>query len=151
MQPLLSVFGGKITTHRKLAEAAMAKLAPYFPGMPPAWTATGSLPGGDFPWDGVGVLEDALRQRYPFLTEATVDRLVRAYGTLATAILGDARTIDDLGQHFGAGLTAREVTWLRDHEWARSAEDILWRRSKLGLRLSSQQASALTHWLLRPS
>ena len=147
MPPLLSVFGGKITTHRKLAEAAMAKLSPYFPGMRQDWTATGSLPGGNFPWDGIGAVEEQLRRRYPFLPEATHHRLARAYGTLATEVLGDARTMEDLGQHFGAGLTAREVTWLRDHEWASSAEDILWRRSKLGLRLSSDEASALTHWL----
>ena len=145
--PLLSVFGGKITTHRKLAEAAMTKLAPYFPGMRPAWTAASSLPGGNFPWNGGAAVEGDLRQRYPFLAEATRHRQVRAYGTLAAEILGDAKTIEDLGQHFGAGLTAREVTWLRDHEWASSAEDILWRRSKLGLRLTPDEVSALTHWL----
>jgi glycerol-3-phosphate dehydrogenase len=146
--PLLSVFGGKITTHRKLAEAAMTKLAPTFPEMRPAWTATGSLPGGNFSWDGVGAVEDALRRRFPFLPEATVHRLVRAYGTLAVKMLGDAKTMDDLGRHFGAGLTEREVVWLRENEWARDAEDILWRRSKLGLRLSTDEVAALADWMM---
>lgn len=144
--PLLSVFGGKITTHRKLAEAAMAKLAPYFPGMRGAWTATGSLPGGNFPWNGVRGVEDELRQRYPFLPETTVHRLVRGYGTLAAELLGDAATMADLGLHFGAGLTEREVVWLRETEWARSAEDVLWRRGKLGLRLNASEVARLARW-----
>jgi glycerol-3-phosphate dehydrogenase len=145
--PLLSVFGGKITTHRRLAEAAMAKLAPYFPGMGRAWTETAALPGGDFPWDGGSEVAAGLRRRYGFLTDATAHRLVRAYGTLAGEMLGDARAIGDLGCCFGADLTEREVGWLREREWARTAEDILWRRSKLGLRLSGAEAAALARWL----
>jgi glycerol-3-phosphate dehydrogenase len=148
--PLLSVFGGKLTTHRRLAEAAMAKLAPFFPGLGRAWTASASLPGGDFPWDGADALADALRQRYPFLAEATLRRLVRSYGTLAGDMLGDARAARDLGQCFGPYLTAREVAWLREHEWARSAQDVLWRRSKLGLRLSGAQVRALEDWMGGP-
>lgn len=141
--PLLSVFGGKITTHRKLAESAMAKLEPFFPGMRGAWTQGASLPGGDFPWDGASVLGAELRRRYPFLDDALSHRYVHAYGTLAADMLGDARTWGDLGEDFGAGLTAREVTWLREREWARSAEDVLWRRSKLGLRLTRPQVDRL--------
>jgi glycerol-3-phosphate dehydrogenase len=141
--PVLSVFGGKITTYRRLAEAAMAKLAPFFPGLPRAWTAGASLPGGDFPPDGVAALRDSLLRQYPFLTAATAERFVRTYGTLAAEMLGDARTADDLGQIVGADLTEREVAWLVRTEWARTADDILWRRSKLGLRFGSGERAAL--------
>jgi glycerol-3-phosphate dehydrogenase len=145
--PLLSVFGGKITTHRKLAEAAMAKLAPFFPGMAGSWTENATLPGGNFAWDGAQGVIEGVRARYPFLQEHTAHRLVRSYGTLASDMLGDARSIADLGPCFGADLTAREVTWLRTHEWARTAEDVLWRRSKLGLRMTAAQASHLASWM----
>jgi glycerol-3-phosphate dehydrogenase len=145
--PLLSVFGGKITTHRRLAEAAMARLAPFFPGLRGDWTVSASLPGGDFPWDGVAALRQTTQRRYAFLPEYTVHRLVRGYGTLVPSVLGDAARMEDLGVCFGADLTEREVTWLRDTEWARTAEDVLWRRSKLGLRFSPDEASALARWL----
>ena len=145
--PLLSVFGGKITTHRRLAEAAMARLAPFFPGLRGDWTVSASLPGGDFPWDGVAALRQTTQRRYAFLPEYTVHRLVRSYGTLVPSVLGDAARMEDLGVCFGADLTEREVTWLRDTEWARTAEDVLWRRSKLGLRFSPDEASALARWL----
>lgn len=141
--PLLSVYGGKITTFRRLAEAAMARLAPYFPGLPAAWTASAHLPGGDFPWDGAAVLMQDITQRYPFLGAETAERLVRAYGTLARDVLGDAREAADLGRRLGAGLTEREVDFLVRNEWARTADDILWRRTKLGLRFSPQQRAAL--------
>jgi glycerol-3-phosphate dehydrogenase len=147
--PLLSVFGGKITTHRKLAEAAMARLAPFFPGLGAAWTAAASLPGGNFPWDGAEALMNELRCRYPFLTAGTIHRLIRSYGTLAEQMLGNARSLADLGQTFSAGLTAREVDWLQRNEWARTAEDILWRRSKLGLRLTAREVAQFEHWLMR--
>jgi glycerol-3-phosphate dehydrogenase len=145
--PLLSVFGGKITTHRRLAEAAMARLAPFFPGLRGNWTVSATLPGGDFPWDGVAALRQATQRRYAFLPEHTVHRLVRSYGTLVPSVLGDAARLEDLGVCFGADLTEREVTWLRDTEWARTAEDVLWRRSKLGLRFSPEEASALMRWM----
>jgi glycerol-3-phosphate dehydrogenase len=138
--PVLSVFGGKITTFRRLAEAAMDRIAPLFPGLKPAWTASASLPGGDFPWDGFAALRDDLLRRFPFLTEATATRLTRAYGTRATEILGDARS---LGRVFGADLSEREVDWLVQTEWARTAQDILWRRSKLGPRFAPEDVSAL--------
>ncbi len=141
--PVLSVFGGKITTYRRLAEAAMVKLAPFFPGLPGAWTATATLPGGNFPWDGVAQLRADLQARYPFLTEATVRRLVRSYGTLALEMLGDARGTADLGAYFGGDLTEREVNWLVRTEWARTTEDVLWRRSKLGLLLSAAEVERL--------
>jgi glycerol-3-phosphate dehydrogenase len=145
--PLLSVFGGKITTYRRLAEAALGKLAPYFPGMAPAWTAGAALPGGDFPWDGKPALIAGLAARYPFLPAATCARLARLYGTLAADMLGDARGAAELGRDFGAGLTEREVGWLMRHEWARTADDVLWRRTKLGLRLSRDEARGLAEWM----
>jgi glycerol-3-phosphate dehydrogenase len=145
--PLLSVFGGKITTHRRLAQAAMARLAAFFPGLRGDWTASASLPGGDFPWDGMAALRGTVRRRYGFLPDRTLHRLVRSYGALVADMLGDAAHIEDLGVCFGWDLTEREVSWLRDTEWARTAEDMLWRRSKLGLRLSANEVAVLRRWL----
>ncbi len=141
--PVLSVFGGKITTFRRLAEAAMDKLAPMFPGLKPRWTEAAALPGGDFPWDEFNLLRAGVIRRYPFLPEATATRLCRAYGTLAPFILGDAKTAADLGKVFGADLTRRELDWMTATEWARTAEDVLWRRSKLGLRFNPAEVAAL--------
>ena len=141
--PLLSVFGGKLTIYRRLAEAALARLAPFFPRLASPWTAASSLPGGDFPWDGAGEVASDLAARYGFLPTEAIRRLVRSYGTRAAAMLGDARCPDDLGVEYGAGLTEREVAWLVEHEWARTAEDILWRRSKLGLRFARAEKDAL--------
>ena len=141
--PVLSVFGGKLTTYRRLAEAAMAKLTPFFAGLRGAWTAGAPLPGGSFPHDGIEALRDELLRRYEFLAEPTGRRLVRSYGTLAAEMLGDARDASDLGRVFGADLTEREVDWLARTEWARTAEDVLWRRSKLGLRFTRGQAQTL--------
>jgi glycerol-3-phosphate dehydrogenase len=147
--PILSVFGGKLTTHRRLAEAAMAKLAPFFSGMRGDWTAQAALPGGDFAWDAIGAVQDDLRRRYPFLSAASSRRLVQAYGTLAADMLGDARATADLGRWFGADLSEREVDWLMRKEWARTAEDVLWRRSKLGLRIIATEAAAMAEYLAR--
>ena len=145
--PVLSVFGGKLTTYRRLAEAAMAKLARCFPGARSAWTAGAPLPGGDFPWDGADAVQATLQQRYLFLAAPTARRLVRSYGTLAAEMLGDARAATDLGRVFGADLTQREVDWLVRCEWARTADDVLWRRSKLGLRLSAAETEGLKEHL----
>jgi glycerol-3-phosphate dehydrogenase len=145
--PLLNVFGGKITTYRKLAEGALKKLAPYFPDMGGIWTAGVPLPGGDFPVDGVESLIAALREKYVFLDDRFARRLVRAYGTEAGAVLGDAASLDDLGRCFGWNLTERELRWLMAREWAQSAADVLWRRSKLGLRLSADESAALDLWM----
>lgn len=145
--PLLNVFGGKITTYRRLAEGALAKLAPYFPDMGGAWTALAPLPGGDFPVDGVEALNARLREKYPFLDARFAQRLVRAYGTDAFAVLGNASSMDDLGSCFGWNLTERELCWLMTHEWAQSAADVLWRRSKLGLRLNAGEYDALDAWM----
>ena len=111
-----------------------------------AWTAGAALPGGDFPWDGIEQVRDDLARRYPFLSDGTVARLVRAYGTRAAEMLGDARGAADLGRCFGADLTEREVDWLIRTEWARTAADVLWRRSKLGLRLTTAEVGALDEY-----
>ncbi|MFQ5565749.1 MAG: glycerol-3-phosphate dehydrogenase [Paracoccaceae bacterium] len=145
--PLLNVFGGKITTYRRLAEAALAKLAPFFPAMGGAWTAGAPLPGGDFPVDGFEALVGRLRGRYPFLDAPLARRLAHAYGTEAGAVLGDASGMGDLGRCFGSNLTEREVRWLMEREWARGADDVLWRRTKLGLRLSGAEGRALDAWM----
>lgn len=145
--PALGVFGGKITTYRRLAESAMADIQTVFPSLSGSWTAGAALPGGDFPVDGFDEQVEALLSKYDFLTERWAKRLVRAYGTDANDILGTAQTATDLGTDFGATLTEREVIWLVEKEFARTAEDILWRRSKLGLRLTDQQAAALDTWL----
>jgi len=141
--PMLNVFGGKITTYRRLAESALGKLGRFFPDAGAAWTAGVALPGGNFPVDGVPALVAALQARYPFVTDRWALRMVRAYGTDAMEILGDAKTDDDLGRDFGATLTEAEVRWLMTHEYARAAEDVVWRRSKLGLRMTPEEIAAL--------
>jgi len=145
--PLLSVFGGKITTYRRLAESAMAKLATVFPDLPGNWTAGIALPGGDFPVDGAPALIAGLKARYPFLTDFWATRLVRTYGTEAGLILGAAQSPADLGRDFGATLTEAEVRWLMTKEYARTADDVLWRRTKLGLRLTPAEQTELGRWM----
>jgi len=145
--PLLNIFGGKITTYRRLAEGALAELAPYFPQAGAKWTAGEPLPGGDFPVDGVQALTAALATDYPFLTPDWAARLIRAYGTEARDMLGDAKTAADLGTDFGATLTARELDWMMRREYARTAEDMVWRRTRLGLRLSAEQIAAIDDWI----
>jgi glycerol-3-phosphate dehydrogenase len=145
--PLLNVFGGKITTYRRLAESALDKLAPFFPGLKGSWTARVPLPGGDFPVEGVAELTARLARDYPFLDAYWAGRLIRAYGTDAWAVLGKARAAEDLGRDFGATLTEAELRWLRAHEYARTADDVVWRRSKLGLRLSKDEIAAIAAFM----
>lgn len=145
--PCLHVFGGKITTYRRLAEAALAKLSSHLPGAGAAWTAGAPLPGGDFPVDGAAALAEALRRDYPFLTPGWANRLVRAYGTEAAQVLGGAKTAADLGRDFGATLTESELRWMIGREWARDAQGVLWRRSKLGLRLTPDEAAAVEDYM----
>ncbi len=140
---LLNVFGGKITTYRRLAESAMTKLAGHSPRIGRPWTAGVPLPGGDFRVDGVDGLISDLRARYGFLDAKWAHRLIRAYGTEATQVLGDATKAADLGRDFGASITARELEWSIAHEWTRTATDFVWRRTKLGLRLSPDQIDAI--------
>jgi glycerol-3-phosphate dehydrogenase len=145
--PLLNIFGGKITTYRKLAETALEKIATVFPEASKPWTAGAALPGGDFPVDGVAEITQKLISNYSFLTLAWATRLIKAYGTDAFKLLGDAKIKEDLGQNFGATLTAQEVLWLVQREYAYDAEDIIWRRSKLGLRLTPQEIKILDKWM----
>ncbi len=144
--PLLSVFGGKITTFRKLAEHAMARLQKVlgFEGGP--WTARAPLPGGDFAGGDFGRFLADFRRRFAWLPEALATRLARAYGRRAEKILEGAASLADLGRDFGAGLYEREVGYLYEREWARSAADVLWRRSKLGLFAGEETVRALGEW-----
>jgi glycerol-3-phosphate dehydrogenase len=144
---LLSVFGGKITTYRRLAEAALDKL--HIPNAKKGWTGASALPGGDFPVDGFLQEVERLRTLAPFLPAPTATRYIRAYGTRATRIVGDATKMDDLGRRFGADLHEAEVDYLIREEWARSAEDILWRRSKLGLRFDDSETAKLREYVVQ--
>ncbi|RWR13705.1 glycerol-3-phosphate dehydrogenase [Paenirhodobacter populi] len=141
--PLLNIFGGKITTYRRLAEHALEKLGRFFPQATAAWTADVALPGGAFPVGGGADLAQGLTRDYPFLTPAWAARLIRTYGTEARLWLGDAARAADLGQDFGATLTAAEIRWQIDREWARSGKDVLWRRTKIGLHLDAAARAAV--------
>ncbi|MEC8917810.1 MAG: glycerol-3-phosphate dehydrogenase C-terminal domain-containing protein, partial [Pseudomonadota bacterium] len=145
--PMLSIFGGKITTYRKLAEAAMHKLQPLLPHMGQAWTAEARLPGGDIESRHTFVAQ--LLREYPFLGRERAERFASSYGTLCLKFLAGKQSQEDLGQHFGSGLTRAEVDYLIEHEWARTSDDILWRRSKLGLRLTLEEQQALVEHLSR--
>ncbi|MCG6115749.1 MAG: glycerol-3-phosphate dehydrogenase [Mesorhizobium sp.] len=141
--PLMNIFGGKITTYRRLAEAALEKIEKQIGAKGKPWTAKSVLPGGDFGVDEVEARIEALCTQFPFLARTHARRLIRLYGTRARTLLGDARSVRDLGRHFGADLYAAEVDYLMRLEWAQEAQDILWRRTKLGLRLDAKQAAAL--------
>ncbi|MDV6319010.1 glycerol-3-phosphate dehydrogenase [Chromohalobacter sp. HP20-39] len=145
--PLLSIFGGKITTYRKLAEAALEQLEPYFTEMGSPWTAETSLPGGDI--DSREAFAMQLVRDYPFLGEARARRFASSYGALCLRFLHGVSHEDQLGEAFGAGLTRAEVDYLVEEEWARSPDDILWRRTKLGLRFTPEQHQRLTSYLGR--
>ena len=140
--PLLSVYGGKITTSRRLAEAVLAKIGHFFEARP-AWTEHSTLPGGDFAVDEFTVQVTRARNRWPFLGDVSARRMVHAYGTRIERILGSAKSYDELGPRFVGDLTGAEVRYLMAHEWALTAEDVLWRRSKLGLLASAQDHAAL--------
>ncbi|MDU9006847.1 glycerol-3-phosphate dehydrogenase [Sedimentitalea todarodis] len=147
--PVLNIFGGKITTYRRLAESALEKIGTQLGGITGAWTAGVPLPGGDFAVDGFENQVADLTGSYPFLTDLWARRLVRAYGTDARVILGEARNSKDLGQDFGATLTEAELAWLMEQEFARTAEDVVWRRSKLGLRLGAEEIATIDDWMVR--
>ncbi len=144
--PLLNIFGGKITTYRRLAEEAISKLSGSL-DTGSAWTAGSALPGGDFPVDGFESLVREIAATCPGLKDGGARRLVRNYGTRARAIIADAKNAGDLGQDFGAGLSEREVRYLVANEWAITADDILWRRTKLGLRFDAGAKKRLDAWL----
>jgi glycerol-3-phosphate dehydrogenase len=141
MAPVLSIFGGKITTYRKLAEHVLQRLPPWFPLSSPAWTAGACLPGGDIPGAFEGFVVDLL-QEYPDLPDTLIRHCARLYGTRARELLGPARTRSDLGRHFGGDLYEREAHYLREMEWAAHAADLLDRRTKHGLHLTSCQRAA---------
>ena len=147
--PILSVFGGKLTTFRKLGEEALAIVAPLLGKSPRPWTATAPLPGGDLPDGDLERFCAQFAQRFPWVPEATARRWCRSYGTRAGQLIGAATTLAELGEEPLPGLYAREIDYLIEHEWARTAEDILWRRTRLGLHLPSGAQAALDDWLKR--
>lgn len=147
--PLLSIYGGKITTYRKLAEAAMVKLAPYFPKLGPSWTATNPLPGATAATQSLQDVSDIIQEVHPWLPENLIKRYSRSYGLLCLQFLASSQSTQELGDHFGADLYQREVDYLVESEWAKSAEDILWRRTKLGLVMSDKETQALAEYLFR--
>ncbi|WP_183236393.1 glycerol-3-phosphate dehydrogenase [Bradyrhizobium sp. CIR18] len=144
--PLLTMFGGDVTTSRLRAEWAVTKLTPFYPMSPP-WTAGAALPGGDFAWDRFDIEVDLARDRWRFLSEPEAHRLVGAYGSRLSAVLGEAKTRDELGPAFGPELTGAEVRYLMASEWARFPDDILWRRSKLGLTMPAADRDALAAFM----
>ena len=144
---MLSVYGGKITTYRRLAEHAMAKLAPYFPAMRADWTARAPLEGSNF---GAATREHARDEffaRYPGLPQELLRGVFRRHGMRSWQVLGEARTPGDLGEDFGAGLTERELRYFVEREWARTAEDVLWRRTKAGLHLDERRRARVAEFL----
>jgi len=145
--PILSVYGGKLTTYRRLAEEAVDKLGSGFPALAPSWTARERLPGGDLGGMNIQSFVVALRERYPDLPGDWIAGIARRHGALADTIIGTASRAEELGAHFGAGLTAREVEYLVRHEWAVDADDVLWRRTKAGLHLTDAQREALARHL----
>ncbi|HTP99198.1 MAG TPA: glycerol-3-phosphate dehydrogenase [Casimicrobiaceae bacterium] len=144
--PVLSSFGGKITTYRKLAEHALRELAPYFPGMKGSWTAKAPLPGGDLPNRDRAAWEEELRKRYPKLSASLLCALAHRHGTRAPLVLGDG----DVGVDFGADLTSREVDYFVREEWARTPDDVLWRRTKCGLPMTQAQRDAVAAYMGMP-
>jgi glycerol-3-phosphate dehydrogenase len=145
--PLLSIFGGKLTTYRRLAEHALDDLKRFFPQMSGAWTGDAPLPGGDLPGGDIEAYIGDFSARHPFVPLDTARRLVRAYGTRAEEVICDAKSLEELGRDFGAGLSEAEMRYLVQKEWAKSAEDVLWRRSKLGLRVTPEAEGTLRRCL----
>ncbi len=143
--PVISVFGGKLTTYRCLAETALERLAPYLPPLGPKWTKEAALPGGDMP--NYNAFRDEMFDRYKGFPRDLLDGVVRRHGSRTTTILGDATAVDQLGRNFGAGLTEREVEHLVADEWAQTAEDVLWRRTKCGLHMDAAQRQAVADYL----
>ncbi len=141
--PMLNVFGGKITTYRRLAEEAVNKFAANFPDIRPAWTRGATLPGGDMAIEGHAAIANALIERCDGLSASVAQRWARTYGSDSTGVLGGAKTLHDLGIYFGGGLYEAEVDYLIANEWARCSDDVLWRRTKLGLHLDTEAVARL--------
>lgn len=144
--PLLSIFGGKLTTYRKLAETAMAKLAPFFPQMQQPWTADAYLPGGESGFDAKAQAAD-LQQRFPWLETVAAERMATNYGNRSTGLFEGVTSEADMGQHFGAGFYAKELNYLLRYEFVQQADDVLWRRSKLGLYLDQEQQQQVADYI----
>ncbi len=144
--PFLSVYGGKITTSRKLAEHALQKLRPFLSQIGPDWTETAILPGGTIDNADFPAFLHKLEGQYPWLDRSVLGRLARSYGTRIADIIGQAGSPAALGQDFGYGLTEAEIHYLRRHEWAERAEDVLWRRTKLGVHMDDDQIQAVQAW-----
>jgi glycerol-3-phosphate dehydrogenase len=145
--PVLSLIGGKLTAHREIAEHVLKRLQPFLPRMRGPWTRRAPLPGGDIPREDLAAFKVEFRARHAWLPPELAGRWVDAYGTRADRVIGNAVSLEALGRHFGAGLYQREVEYLAAEEWARTAQDVLWRRTKLGLELSAAEAAALDDWL----
>jgi len=145
--PLVSIFGGKITTYRRLAEAVLGRLKAFLPGMKSDWTRREPLPGGDFPRGGLAAYERTLVSSYPALPRELLSALLRRHGTRSTRVLGEAKRVDALGKHFGDTLYAAEIDYLVAQEFARTADDVLWRRTKCGLHLDAGQRAAVAGYL----
>ena len=145
--PLLTIFGGKITTYRTLAESVLGELERYYPWLGSAWTAREPLPGGDV--GHFNAFRDEMHKRYAGIARDLIEGIARRHGSRATRVLGDAIVPEDLGRHFGAGLTEREVDYLVAEEWAQTAEDVLWRRTKCGLHLKPAEQDAVAQHLRR--
>ena len=143
--PLVTIFGGKITTYRRLAEEAMQRLAPFFPGLKGAWTATEVLPGGNV--SHFNAFRDEMQKQYSKMGRELVEGVVRRHGNRATKVLGESKRLEDLGRYFGAGLTEREVEYLRAEEWAKTAQDVLWRRTKCGLHMTDEERRAFEQYM----
>lgn len=143
--PLISIFGGKITTYRKLAEAATNRICSFFPNAGPQWTKHAPLPGGEF--SNQADFLPQLRKEFPWLPERLAHRYMRTYGDRTRVMLKNCNSPKDMGHHFGANLYACEIRYLVDHEWAMAAEDIIWRRTKLGLRLSPKEIGGIQEYL----
>jgi glycerol-3-phosphate dehydrogenase len=145
--PLITMLGGDVTTARFRAERAVSRLTPFYP-MSPRWTAKAPLPGGDFPFENFDLEVENARWRWRFLSEGEAQRLVSAYGTRLPSILGEAKSRDELGKQFGPELTEAEARYLMTKEWARFPDDILWRRSKLGLTMPVEDREALAAFMV---
>ncbi|GAB3483232.1 glycerol-3-phosphate dehydrogenase [Marinomonas epiphytica] len=144
--PLLSIFGGKITTYRKLALSAMSKLTPYFDQLGPAWTHSKPLPGGDFSVS-LDTYTMELQKSYPFIGAHLAKRLAHSYGSRSHLFLEGKGSLEEMGEHFGSDLYQAEVDYLIEQEWAFTAQDVLWRRTKLGLEVSSEEVSKLEQYM----
>jgi glycerol-3-phosphate dehydrogenase len=145
--PVITVFGGKLTTHRKLAEKVVNRVIPWFPRKGGPWTDTAVLPGGEMPGHDFALYLAGLARSYDWLPGDHLRGLVRRHGSLTPALLEGARSLNDMGRHFGAGLYERELVWFVEKEWARNGDDVLWRRSKMGLHLDETARATVADWL----